>query len=94
MYNHGADINAGGITRLFTFSRNNAVYNEVGKKVSYIGWEWDLEFYKYIADSLKISLKGAYFKPGTAYSPNDSVRPVIAIPSSITMYNIQLEYTF
>ena len=91
---HGADINAGGITRLFTFSRNNAVYNEVGKKVSYIGWEWDLEFYKYIADSLKISLKGAYFKPGTAYSPNDSVRPVIAIPSSITMYNIQLEYTF
>ena len=91
---HGADVNAGGITRLFTFSRNNAVYNEEGKKVSYIGWEWDLEIYKYFTDSLKFSFKGAYFKPGNAYSPNDSVRPIAAIPSSITMYNFQLEYTF
>ena len=47
-----------------TFSRNNAVYNEEGKKVSYIGWEWDLEIYKYFTDSLKFSFKGAYFKPG------------------------------
>ena len=29
---HGGDINAGGITRLFTFSRNNAVYNEARQK--------------------------------------------------------------
>ena len=37
-------VNAGGITR--TFSRNNAVYNEEGKK--HIGWE-------YFTDSLKFS---------------------------------------
>ncbi len=92
---HGAEQNIGGITRLFSFSRNEPVYNAAGKKVSYIGWEWDLEFYKYISDSLKISLEAAYFKPGNAYSPDDSTKPgVDPIPSNITQYNFKIEYKF
>ena len=91
---HGAEQNIGGITRIFSFGRNEPVYNEAGKKVSYIGWELDLEIYKYISNSLKLSFKGAYFKTGNAYSPNDSIKPAVAIPSNISQYSFQIEYTF